>query len=337
MSITVHRRDRHEAAPPSWVRNDRRPSCATIATATQLPLPTFGRTAQPHGPRFAHPAEEEFASLLSWHHVRWVYEPTSFAIDWDEAGAPASYFRPDFFLPDERLYVELTTMRQPLVTQKNRKVRLLRQLYPSVRIKLLYRRDLERLRAAYDEPAIAPHRSLGEVVFGAAEIEERIRDLSLRIASEWLGLAAAGDPPPVLLAGHEGALRFARHIRRELARLGVHAEAGSLRRSRFRFDATAPHLRIARSHPLDLAGRRVLLLEDAVSTGLSASATVGWLARQGAAESRICSLLDRPQARLLDPPLAWSGFAAPDLPLAGFGMALHPQFRDLPVIAAVAD
>ena len=38
-------------------------------------------------------------------------------------------------------FVELTTLKQRLVTKKNRKVRLMRALYPEIRVELLYRRD----------------------------------------------------------------------------------------------------------------------------------------------------------------------------------------------------
>ena len=43
------------------------------------------------------------------------------------------------------LYVELTTMKQRLVTRKNRKVRLMKELYPEVRVKILYKRDYHKL------------------------------------------------------------------------------------------------------------------------------------------------------------------------------------------------
>ena len=54
-------------------------------------------------------------------------------------------FRPDFWLPEHRLYIELTTLRQELVTRKNRKLRLLQRIYPDVQIKMLYRRDYTHL------------------------------------------------------------------------------------------------------------------------------------------------------------------------------------------------
>ena len=63
----------------------------------------------------------------------------------DEQGRVTQAFTPDFFLPEQNLYVEITAMKQSLVTRKNRKLRKLRERYPDVRIKLFYRRDLERL------------------------------------------------------------------------------------------------------------------------------------------------------------------------------------------------
>ena len=57
-------------------------------------------------------------------------------------------FTPDFYLPEQDLYVEVTTMKQSLVTRKNRKLRL-RERYPEVRVKLFYTRDIERLAERY--------------------------------------------------------------------------------------------------------------------------------------------------------------------------------------------
>jgi hypoxanthine phosphoribosyltransferase len=66
-------------------------------------------------------------------------------LDEDENGRVIEAFTPDFYLPEQDLYVEITAMKQSLVTRKNRKLRKLRERYPTVKIKLFYRRDLERL------------------------------------------------------------------------------------------------------------------------------------------------------------------------------------------------
>ena len=96
-------------------------------------------------PRFANEVELECAKLLDFYGVPWEYEPRTFVLDQDAEGRITSAFTPDFYLPDQELYVEVTVMRQSLVTRKNRKLRELRRLYPDIRVKLFYRRDIERL------------------------------------------------------------------------------------------------------------------------------------------------------------------------------------------------
>ncbi len=98
---------------------------------------------------FAHPSERELASLLDSYGVKWEYEPTTFILEADDEGNTTSAFTPDFYLPDFDTYVEVTTMRQPLVTRKHRKIRKLAEVCPEVRVKILYRRDILRLDAKY--------------------------------------------------------------------------------------------------------------------------------------------------------------------------------------------
>lgn len=98
---------------------------------------------------FAHPSEEIFANLLDFYRIPWEYEPRSFPIQWDREGKVSEAFTPDFYLPEFDLYVELTTMKQSLVTKKNRKVKLLKELYPHVNIQVFYQKDFENLIFKY--------------------------------------------------------------------------------------------------------------------------------------------------------------------------------------------
>ena len=58
-------------------------------------------------------------------------------------------FTPDFYLPAYDLYIEITTLNQKLVTKKNRKARLVQELYPSVHVRVLYQRDYLHLLVKY--------------------------------------------------------------------------------------------------------------------------------------------------------------------------------------------
>lgn len=98
--------------------------------------------AEPERPQFAHQIEETFARILDYYHIRWEYEPRTFDLAWDEDGNVTVAFSPDFYLPDQDLYVELTTLRPKLMRQKNAKLRRMAELYPDVNVKLFRRRDL---------------------------------------------------------------------------------------------------------------------------------------------------------------------------------------------------
>ena len=90
-------------------------------------------------------AETEFAKLLNMYGIAWKYEPKTFPIEWDSDGNVTSAFRPDFYLTDFDTFIELTTMQQRYVTQKNKKVKMLKKLYPNVNIKIVYKKDFHSL------------------------------------------------------------------------------------------------------------------------------------------------------------------------------------------------
>jgi hypothetical protein len=112
-------------------------------------IPDFQAYRGDEPPRFANESELECAKILDYYGVPWQYEPRSFALARDPTGRVTEAFTPDFYLPEQELYLEVTVMKQALVTRKNRKLRKLRELYPDVQIKLFYKRDIERLAQRY--------------------------------------------------------------------------------------------------------------------------------------------------------------------------------------------
>lgn len=94
---------------------------------------------------FAHPAEEAFARILEYYGIEWEYEPRTFPLTRDQRGNVTEAFAPDFYLPQQDLYIELTTLRPRLTTFKNRRIRMMQELYPEVKVKLFKRRDMREL------------------------------------------------------------------------------------------------------------------------------------------------------------------------------------------------
>ena len=67
----------------------------------------------------------------------------------EEEGRIVEAFTPDFFLPEQDLYVEITVMKQSLVTRKNRKLRKAARALPRRQRRSFYKRDISRLAERY--------------------------------------------------------------------------------------------------------------------------------------------------------------------------------------------
>ena len=108
-------------------------------------MPDFQAYRGAAPPRFVNATELDCARMLDFYGIAWEYEPHTFVLARDADGRVTSAVTPDFYLPEHGTYLEVTAMKQSLVTRKNRKLRELQRLYPHVRVKIFYRRDLERL------------------------------------------------------------------------------------------------------------------------------------------------------------------------------------------------
>src|SRR5712692_671900 len=278
---------------------------------------------------FAHPSEQEFARFLDYYRIRWVYEPTSFPIVW-EAGRVAEMFTPDFYLPEQDLYVELTTMKQSLVTPKNRKLRLLRELYPDVNVRLLYRKDYQQLLAKFGYRSLELQnlrkQDVGDILISPVELETRVRALARRISRDYRGRSI------VLVGVLKGITFFLADLAREL-KVPFVIDYLDLKR----FAGAQPHerVRIVRDIDYPIAGRHVLLVEDIINTGLTLDYLLSELRERKPASIEVVTLLDRPTRRLVQVPVRYVGFQIPNDYVVGYGLDYRELYRNLPFICAL--
>ena len=284
---------------------------------------------QPTAPHlFAHPAEADFARLLDFFHIPWRYEPTSFPITWD-GDRITEMFTPDFYLPDQDLYVELTTMKQRLVTRKHRKLRRLRALYPNVRVMLLYQRDYHQLLARYGYGAVEitslPPEHIDRILFSPAEIQTRVTELGERISEDYAGQAL------VLVGVLKGITFFLADLARAITRPLVIdylslSELGGI---------GGTSVRIERDLNLDIQGKHVLLVEDIVNTGLTLDYVLKNLQTRQPASLRVCALFDKHERRLTAAPINYVGFTIPNEFVVGYGLDYRELYRNLPFLCVL--
>jgi hypoxanthine phosphoribosyltransferase len=299
-------------------------------------LPPLRWLLQPNDNRFAHPAEIELARVLTFYGLRWAYEPTTFAVRWGRDRKPVEFVTPDFYLPEHDLYLELTTMRQRLVTRKNRKFRLLRENYPNVRVRMLYLRDFKRLRNVYGSSHSEGGSRIGAILYAEHDVETRIAQLAQQLIEAWGGTAGSELTQRRLLVGvGSGSDRFLASLGDNLRGRGVPVDLDRVALTSIAAEPGPSRVRVSRPPVTSLAGRSVTLVQEVLSSGLSATFLMAWMRRHGAAAVETCALLDREAARVVDVPVVCRGFAVPDVALAGYGLARRHEFRDLPYIAEI--
>ncbi|CCF85147.1 hypoxanthine phosphoribosyltransferase [Nitrolancea hollandica] len=274
---------------------------------------------------FAHPAEAEFSAFLDFYRIRWHYEPKSFPLRWRD-GRIAEMFTPDFFLPEQDLYVELTTMKQSLVSRKNRKVRRLRQLYPNINIVLLYRKDYHELLSRFgygsvDIRSLRPDQ-IERVLLSAAEVQGRVKELGVQISDDY------ADRSIIMVGVLKGITFFLADLARSITRpLAI----DYLQLSHSGGDG----VRISKDLDLDIQGQHVLLVEDIVNTGVSMDFVLRSLREREPASLEVCTLLDKAERRLVPVPVRYVGFEIPNEFVVGYGLDYRELYRNLPFICVL--
>jgi len=294
--------------------------------AAKPPPPPTGTREAPV--QFAHESEVEFARILDFYGITWIYEPRSFPLRWDGERIVEA-FTPDFFLPDLNLYLELTTMRQRLATEKNRKMRLVRELYPEIQIRLLNKKDYLRLLAkyGYGPPEAAKLPDIERVLITASQIERRVGELGAQISRDYTGEGL------VLVGVLKGVLCFMADLLRHIS---LPVSIDFLAISSYESDSSGP-LSMLKDLDLNIEQRHVLLVEDIVDTGMTLNRVLEHLWAQQPASLKVCCLLDKRARRLVDVPLDYIGFEIPDEFVVGYGLDYQQRYRNLPFIAVLKE
>ncbi|MFC1951377.1 hypoxanthine phosphoribosyltransferase [Chloroflexota bacterium] len=286
-------------------------------------LPGLAVLADVKKTRFQHPSEEEFASILNFYNIEWVYEPRSFAINWNDDGV-TQMFTPDFYLPRFDLYIELTTMKQRSITTKNRKLRRLRHLYPDVKITLLNKKNFEHMLARFGSGPLAESKGhgVGDVLYSAAQIRQRVSELAQRISADYVGKT------PLLIGMLRGVLCFMSDLVQNIS-IPINVDLMSL--SSYKSEQ-GKGVQITKDIGMDIVGKHVIMVEDIVDTGITIEYIVNQLRLRKPRSIKICTLLDKKVRRLADVKLDYVGFEIPDEFVIGYGLDFKEEYRNLPFI-----
>ena len=85
-----------------------------------------------------------------------------------------------------------------------------------------------------------------------------------------------------------------------------------------------------------IKGNDVLVIEDIVDSGRTLSYLMEMLKDRGPASLKLCTLLDKPDRRVIDVPVDYTGFEIPDEFVVGYGLDYDQRYRNLPYIGVIS-
>lgn len=94
-------------------------------------------------------------------------------------------------------------------------------------------------------------------------------------------------------------------------------------------------VRIVKDLDEPLKDKEVIVVEDIVDSGRTLSYLMEMLKDRGPKSVKLCTLLDKPDRRVVDVNVDYTGFSIPDEFVVGYGLDYAQKYRNLPYIGVV--
>ncbi len=94
-------------------------------------------------------------------------------------------------------------------------------------------------------------------------------------------------------------------------------------------------VRIVKDLDEPLEGKDVIVVEDIIDSGRTLSYLMALLKDRHPASLKLCTLLDKPDRRVVDVDVDYTGFKIPDAFVVGYGLDYDQVYRNLPYIGKV--
>ncbi len=167
---------------------------------------------------------------------------------------------------------------------------------------------------------------VGRILYDATAIRARVGQLACEINRDFR------DRELVVVGVLKGASLFTCDLIRQLT---MPVRLDFLAISNYHCSPRSAGVRILKDLGEPIEGQDVLLVEDIVDTGLTLDYLVRLVRERQPRSVAVCTLLDRPNLRLADLPIRYTGFVVDQEFFIGYGLDYLERYRDLPFIATL--
>ena len=170
-------------------------------------------------------------------------------------------------------------------------------------------------------------RMFGRPIVTQEQMRSRIRELGRQISADYAGKDL------VLVGVLKGAYAFVADLARAIR---IPVQVDFIIVTSYGTQAkTSGKVKLVTELTEKIKNRDVLLVEDIVDSGLTVQYLTKALAKQKPRSIKVCTLLSKPERRVVDVPLQYIGFRIPNQYVVGYGLDYQQQYRNLPYLAVL--
>ncbi|WP_338093203.1 hypoxanthine phosphoribosyltransferase [Nakamurella flavida] len=171
---------------------------------------------------------------------------------------------------------------------------------------------------------------MSAVLIDGATLQAKIAELAAAVAADH-----HLDTPPLLVCVLKGAVMFVTDFARALP---IPAELEFMAVTSYgSATSSSGVVRILKDLDRDITGRRVIIVEDIIDSGLTLSWLLKNLATRGPAAIDVVALLRKPEAVKVDIEVDYVGFDIPNEFVVGYGLDYDERYRDLPFVGLLGE
>ena len=165
------------------------------------------------------------------------------------------------------------------------------------------------------------------VLLNEEEVDRRIKEIAEQINKDYEGKAVH------LICILKGGVFFTCELAK---RLTIPVSLDFMSVSSYGSDTKSSGVvKIVKDLDESLKDKDVIVVEDIVDSGRTLSYLLEMLRDRGPASLRLCTLLDKPERRVIDVHVDYTGFNIPDEFVVGYGLDYDQRYRNLPYIGVV--
>ena len=166
-----------------------------------------------------------------------------------------------------------------------------------------------------------------EVLLTEAEVDKRIQEIGDQISKDYAGKQVH------LVCVLKGGSFFMCELAK---RISVPVSLDFMSVSSYGSETKSSGVvRIVKDLDEPLKDKHVIVIEDIVDSGRTLSYLLDMLQSRGPADVKLCTLLDKPDRRVVDVKVDYTGFEIPDEFVVGYGLDYDQKYRNLPYIGMV--